>query len=77
MNFSSEDFFIYLGVLGLSIIVYYTFTQWVHQIQKRNRYLKAQIELLARIAERQGVPKEEIESVVFVAEKKEKPMGLK
>lgn len=67
----------YAGYTLGSLIIYYMITQWVHQIQRRNRYLKAQIELLAKIAEKQGVAKDDIESILHASGKAEKPLGLK
>jgi chromosome segregation and condensation protein ScpB len=66
----------YAGIAIGALVLYYMITQWVHQIHKRNRYLKAQIELLCKIAEKQGVEKEEIEAIVSIAEKRENPLAL-
>lgn len=73
----SENLPYYIAGAIISLMLYYMLTQWVHQIQKRNRYLKAQIDLLAKIAEQQGVAKDEIEGILSLAAMKEKPMGLK
>lgn len=67
----SSQFFIYAGIAIAGLFVYYLITRWSHQIHKRNRYMKAQIELLAKIAAQQGVSGDEIESIINVAEKPE------
>ena len=72
----SEQMLYYAAAAIISLVLYYALTQWVHQIQRRNRYLKAQIDLLSMIAEKQGVPQDNIEEILNKAEKKEKPLGL-
>ena len=69
MNITSDQFFIYLGIFGLALLLYYVITQWAHQINKRNRYLEAQIKLLSKIAEKSGVSIDDIEVINRVAEK--------
>lgn len=66
---------IYIGVGLLAIVVYYAITQWAHQIAKRNRYLEAQIKLLSKIAEKQGVKSDDIEVINRVAETKFEPLS--
>lgn len=72
----SQILLTYAGCALFSLVLYYLITQWVHQIHKRNRYLKAQIELLCKIAEKHGVDQEEIEAIISAAEKKENPLAL-
>ena len=67
----SDQFFLYAGVAIAGLFVYYLVTRWSHQIHKRNRYMKAQIELLAKMALKQGVSNDEIEAIMNVAEKPE------
>jgi hypothetical protein len=59
-----DDFMIYIGgsLVGLLLIGWY----WrvVHDIPKRNRYLKAQTTLLAKIAEKSGVAPDEIDGIL-------------
>jgi hypothetical protein len=55
----------------ISIVIYIIVAQYTHQIHKRNRYLEAQIKLLSRIAEKQGVSNEEIERIIKIANTKE------
>jgi hypothetical protein len=59
-----DDFMIYIGgsLVGLLLIGWY----WrvVHDIGKRNRYLKAQTTLLAKIAEKSGVAPDEIDGIL-------------
>jgi hypothetical protein len=64
---TSDQFLIYSLIGIVALVIYYIITQWIHQIHKRNRYLKAQTELLAKIAEKQGVNKDEIEVILSVA----------
>lgn len=59
---------IYIGAGGLALVLYYLLTQWAHQISKRNRYLEAQIKLLSKIAEKQGVSLDEIDGIARMAE---------
>lgn len=61
---------IYIGAAGLALILYYLITRWAHEIHKRNRYLEAQIKLLSKIAEKQGVPTDEISGIIAMAEAK-------
>jgi hypothetical protein len=60
---------IIIGIL--SICIYIIVVKYAHQIHKRNRYLRAQMQLLSRIAEKQGVSKDEIDSIVKHADTKE------
>lgn len=66
---------IYLGAGILALVLYYIITQWAHQIHKRNRYLQAQINLLSKIAEKQGVSVAEINEIIEGAEKKHNPLS--
>lgn len=66
---------IYIGAGILALVLYYVITQWAHQIHKRNRYLEAQINLLAKIAEKQGVSKEDINKVMTTAEAKHQTLS--
>lgn len=65
-----DQIVIYIGASGLALIVYYLITRWAHEIQKRNRYLEAQIKLLSKIAEKQGVSTDEISGIIAMAETK-------
>lgn len=67
----SESFFYYVLFAIIGLFVYYIITQWIHQIHKRNRYLKAQMQLLAKIASKQGVSSDEVETIINLAEKSE------
>lgn len=71
----SDQFFLYAGIAALTIGIYYAITQWAHQIHKRNRYLEAQINLLAKIADKQGISKEEIDSIIQAAQNKYSPLS--
>lgn len=64
---TSEQFFIYAGIALIGLALTYYFIQFAHQIEKRNRYLEAQIKLLSKIAEKQGVSKDDIEVIQRVA----------
>ena len=59
---------IYIGAGLLALVLYYVVTQWAHQIHKRNRYLEAQIKLLSKIAEKQGVTPDEIDGITRTAQ---------
>lgn len=67
----SSQFLLYAGAAIAGIFIYYLIIRWSHQIHKRNRYMKAQIELLAKIASKQGVSNDEIETIINVAERPE------
>jgi chromosome segregation and condensation protein ScpB len=73
MNSEQSYYYILGGIIALGL--YYVITQWAHQIAKRNRYLEAQINLLSKIAEKQGVSLEEINKIVGAAEKKHEPLS--
>lgn len=45
------------------IIIFYYVTRWANSVEKRIKYTEAQIKLLGKIAEKQGVSKEEIEGI--------------
>lgn len=66
---------IYIGVGLLALVLYYVITQWAHQIHKRNRYLEAQIKLLAKIAEKQGVAADELTGIMATAETKHQTLS--
>ena len=59
----SGDFLIYIGGLCFAILLYYFITRWAHAVEKRVKYMEAQIKLLGKIAEKQGVSKDEIEGI--------------
>lgn len=64
---TSEQFFIYVGGAAIGLAILYAFIQFAHQIAKRNRYMEAQIKLLAKIAEKHGVSMDDIEVIQRVA----------
>lgn len=66
---------IYIGAALVALLLYYMITRWAHEIHKRNRYLEAQIKLLSRIAEKQGVSADDIEVINRVAETSYKPLS--
>lgn len=66
---------IYIGAALVALLLYYMITRWAHEIHKRNRYLEAQIKLLSRIAEKQGVSTDDIEIINRVAETSYKPLS--
>lgn len=51
---------IYLGLFLLLVLIGKAIYGWYHEIEKRNRYLEAQIRLLGRIAHANGMPEEEV-----------------
>lgn len=67
----SKDFLIYAGATIVALLIYRVFLQWAFQIRKRNRYLKAQTQLLGKIALQHGVAKEEVNVILSVAEQPE------
>ena len=66
---------IYIACGGLALVLYYVITRWAHEIQKRNRYQEAQIKLLSKIAEKQGVSLDDIEVINRVAETTYQPLS--
>jgi hypothetical protein len=68
MNFTPEQFFVYLLVFAIAAAITYYFIQFAHQIRKRNRYMEAQIKLLSKIAEKSGVSTDDIEVIKRVAD---------
>lgn len=65
---TSEQFILYAGSAIVAIVALYYFIQWSHQIARRNRLLEAQVKLLAKIAQKQGVSMDDIEVISRVAE---------
>jgi hypothetical protein len=65
---TSDQFMIYTAVAIVAVALLYYFIQWSHQISKRNRYMEAQIKLLSKIAEKQGVSIDDIEVIGRVAD---------
>lgn len=61
---TSTDFMIYSVIAIAGILLQYYILRWTFSVAKRNRHLKAQTELLAKIAEKQGSPKEETENIL-------------
>jgi hypothetical protein len=53
--------FIILLLLGKWI------TEWWHQIEKRNRYMEAELKLLMHIAAKQGVDKDIVSEIMAIA----------
>jgi hypothetical protein len=70
-----DQYVIYIGAGGLSLVLYYVITRWAHEIQKRNRYMEAQIKLLSKIAEKQGVETGDIEVINRTAETVYQPLA--
>jgi chromosome segregation and condensation protein ScpB len=62
-----DEILLYVVIAGflifILIIIYYYVTRWAHSVEKRIKYTEAQIKLLGKIAEKQGVSKEEIEGI--------------
>jgi hydrogenase-4 membrane subunit HyfE len=65
---TSNQFVLYAGAAIITIAALYYFIQWSHQIAKRNQLLEAQVKLLAKIAEKQGVSMDDIEVISRVAQ---------
>ena len=65
---TSEQFIIYVGSAIVALAILYYFIQFAHQINRRNRLLEAQVKLLAKIAQKQGVSMDDIEVISRVAE---------
>jgi uncharacterized protein YybS (DUF2232 family) len=65
---TSDQFMIYAGCAIVAVAIMYYFIQWSHQITRRNRLLEAQVKLLSKIAEKQGVSKDDIEVISRVAD---------
>lgn len=65
---TSEQFILYAGGAVIAVVLLYYFIQWSHQIAKRNRLLEAQVKLLAKIAQKQGVSMDDIEVISRVAD---------
>jgi hypothetical protein len=65
---NSDQFILYAGGAIIALAILYYFIQFSHQIAKRNRLLEAQVKLLAKIAEKQGVSTDDIEVISRVAE---------
>lgn len=60
---TSEQFIIYVGGAVVAFVILYYFIQFSHQINRRNRLLEAQVKLLAKIAQKQGVSMDDIEVI--------------
>jgi hypothetical protein len=65
---NSDQFILYAGAAIIAIAALYYFIQWSHQIAKRNWLLEAQVKLLSKIAEKQGVSMDDIEVISRVAD---------
>lgn len=65
---TSEQFILYAGGAVIALAIFYYFIQFAHQVTRRNRLLEAQVKLLAKIAQKQGVSMDEIEVISRVAE---------
>lgn len=48
----------------ISAIIYYLVTQWAHDTDARRHHMALQTEFLAKIAERQGVAKNDIDRLL-------------
>jgi hypothetical protein len=64
---TSDQFILYAGGAIVALALMYYFIRWTHQIEKRNMLLEAQVKLLSKIAEKQGVSMDEIEVISRVA----------
>lgn len=65
---TSDQFILYAGAAIITVVALYYFIQWSHQISMRNRLLEAQVKLLSKIAEKQGVSMDDIEVISRVAD---------
>jgi hypothetical protein len=68
-------FFTLIFSIGLFLLLGYYFTQWFHQLEKRNRYMEAQIRLLSHIALKQDVDIDKISDILSLAEMTPIPAG--
>jgi hypothetical protein len=61
-----ELIYIVTIVLSLTIlaIFYYLISQWAHEVKSRNHHLNTQSKLLSMIAEKQGVARKDIETLM-------------
>lgn len=64
---NSDQFILYAGGALVAIFIYYFLMQWIFEIKKRNQYMEAQIKLLAKIAQKQGVSADEIDGIIKMA----------
>jgi hypothetical protein len=64
---TSDQFILYAGCAIVAAAALYYFIRWAHQIEKRNLLLEAQVKLLSKIAEKQGVSMDDIEVISRVA----------
>lgn len=65
---TSDQFILYAGGAVVALALLYFFIQWAHQISRRNRLIEAQVKLLAKIAQKQGVSMDDIEVISRVAD---------
>jgi hypothetical protein len=64
---TSTEFIAYSFVAIIVLVFAYWFTRFVMDIQKRNRHLEAQTELLGKMAEKLGVSHQEVFGIVNAA----------
>lgn len=63
----------YLFVAVFSIVIGKLVYNWYAEIEKRNRYMEAQIKLLAQIASANGINQDKIAEILVEATKGKKP----
>lgn len=56
-----------IAFVVISPFCYFTLNRWTHDIAKRNRYLEAQVRLLANMAKAQGVNEDVIKDILAKA----------
>ena len=66
---TSDQFIAWSVGVIVGLAIFYFFARFVFDIDKRNRLLKAQVDLLGRIAKRHGAPHDEIDTIVRNANK--------
>lgn len=60
----SSEFFYYAGFVLAGIVIMYFILRWTFDVPMRTRHIKAQTELLSKIAIRQGMGMDEAETIV-------------
>lgn len=66
-NFSSQDFLLWLVIVGIGIGIGYVLVRWFWDIGERNRQLRAQTRYLSEIARKLGVDHDTIEEIGILA----------
>ncbi len=60
-----DPILMFIIIIGVALLIGKALNNWYHEIEKRSRYMEAQIRLLAHTAIARGVNKEKVHEILL------------